>query len=160
MVGKHHLLDDAQRARLDGCTAWPLRVVEDGGRALGVVMRRLPQAFLQVRVLPGTGRRKEGPREVQNLFIAPDLARRLGMPAPTPRQRLQICRDLAAAVHAVHKLDLVVGDVNARNAVFRLTEKPHVMLIDCDAVRKMGSGSACSAAQRAGLGSAGGQGRL
>jgi hypothetical protein len=144
LVATRNQLDHTRRTRLDELAAWPLRVVEDGGVALGVVMRLIPETFFQTRYLPGTGRLASDPREVQNLFVDPGLASRLGMPAPTPTQRLAICRDLAAAVHAVHRMDLVVGDVNARNALFRLTDRPHVILVDCDAVRARGTASPVS----------------
>ena len=61
------------------------------------------------------------------------------MPVPTPTERLMICRDFAAALHLVHKNDLVVGDLSARNGLYRLDERPSVMLVDCDAIRVRGT---------------------
>lgn len=142
LVTMRNRLDPAQRAKLDDRTAWPLRVVEEDGAAVGVVLQLIPETYFQVRTLPGTGRSSRDPREVQNLFIPPPTARRLGMPAPTLEQRLIICRDFAAAVHLVHRHELVVGDLNARNALFRLSGRPAVMLVDCDATRKRGSAPA------------------
>jgi hypothetical protein len=144
LVATRNQLDDVRRARLDELAAWPLRVVEDGGVALGVVMPLIPKTFFQTRFLPGTGRLAHDQREVQNLFVDPGLAARLGMPVPTRAQRLTICRDLAAAVHVVHRMGLVIGDLNARNALFRLTDRPHIMLVDCDAVRIRGTASPLS----------------
>jgi hypothetical protein len=139
LVAKRARLDLPSRDRLDRLAVWPLRVVEEHGAVRGVVLRLIPDSFFQERLLPGTGTVSRDPCEVQNLFLDPALAARLGMPLPTPAQRLTICRDFAAAVHFVHRLGLVVGDLNARNALFRLGQRPNVVLLDCDAVRVRGS---------------------
>lgn len=135
LVKARNTLDPAARARLDYCTAWPLRVVEDGGRVRGVVMPLIPQSFMQTRTLPGTGEQKTSAREVQNLLVPGDRARLVGMPVPTAEERLTICRDLAAALHLLHRHNLVFGDLNARNELFRLDQRPFVMLVDCDGIR-------------------------
>ena len=132
-------LDPAARSRLDQRAAWPLRVVEDGGRVHGVVLPLIPAGFLHTRVLPGTGVRKTSPREVQNLLVPPERARLVGMPVATVEQRLAVCRDLAAALHLLHQHNLVFGDLNARNELFQLGATPAAMLVDCDAVRISGS---------------------
>lgn len=132
-------LDPAAKGRLDLYTAWPLRVVEDGGQVCGVVMPLIPQSFLQTRVLPGTGALKTSAREVQNLLVTPERARVVGMPVPTVGDRLAICRDLAAALHLLHRNNLVFGDLNARNELFRIGERPAVMLVDCDGIRISGN---------------------
>src|SRR5262249_44959465 len=139
LVAVRNRLDAATRTRLDALTCWPLRVVEDNGVVRGVVLRLIPPSFIQERILPGTGARKHDPRDVQNLIVEPGMARRLGMPCPTPQQRLTICRDFAAAVHLVHRLGLVVGDINPRNTLYRVPDRPSIMLLDCDAVRVKGS---------------------
>ena len=132
-------LDPEARRKLDQRTAWPVRVVEDADRVCGVIMPRIPDSYLQTRMLPGTGKIEDGIREVQNLLIPPARALRVGMPVPTPTERLMICRDFAAALHLVHKNDLVVGDLSARNGLYRLDERPSVMLVDCDAIRVRGT---------------------
>jgi hypothetical protein len=139
LVAARSKLPSTERARLDTFATWPLAVVQDGSRACGVVLPLIPDSFFQDRVLPGTGTVHHSLREVQNLFIDAELAERLGMPAPSTRQRLLICRDLAAALHFVHRHRMVVGDINAKNAVFRIDQRPAVMLIDCDAIRIAGS---------------------
>lgn len=139
LVAQRNRLKPAERARLDTLTAWPLRVIEDHGEACGVVLRLIPDSFFQTRVLPGTGRQARGPREVQNLFVDPTRARFLGVPEPTLAQRLLVCRDFASALHMLHRHEMVVGDLNAKNALFRLRDRPSVMLVDCDAIRIKGS---------------------
>ena len=132
-------LDPDARRKLDERAAWPLRVVDEADRVRGVVMPRIPDSYFQERTLPGTGRVENGIREVQNLLIPPARAHRVGMPVPTFSERLMICRDFAAVLHFVHKNGLVVGDLSARNGLYRLDERPSVMLVDCDAIRVRGT---------------------
>jgi hypothetical protein len=131
--------DAAKLHRLDASSTWPVRqVVDDDGVLQGLVLRRIPGSFMHDLLLP-SGAVQTKPREVQFLFIAPDLALRLGTPTPTPDERLKICRDFAATLAFLHgELGVVFGDINARNAVFRLGEEPMVMFVDCDAVRVVG----------------------
>ena len=131
-------LDPDVRATLDQRAAWPLRVVMDRGRVTGVLMKRIPDSYFQKRKLP-SGKKVRDPREIQNLFVEARLAQFVGMPFPTYEQRLLLCRDLAAAMHLVHRNNLIFGDFNARNAVFRVPERPSVMLVDCDAIRIRGT---------------------
>lgn len=130
-------LDAAKRARLDAVTAWPVRVVEEHGQAVGIVMPRIPEPYFD-QVVRNAGVKKSL-REVQNLFIDPARALKVGRPAPTDEQRLRICLDFAAALAFLHdELKIVFGDINPKNAVFRLDDRPMVMFLDCDAVRPTG----------------------
>ncbi|GAA4410474.1 hypothetical protein ACFQV2_03495 [Actinokineospora soli] len=131
-------LNPRDRQRMDAIACWPARAVRENGAVLGVVMPLIPDSFFQERTLP-SGRPLRGPREVQNLFIGADLAVRLGMPRASAADRIAVCRDLAGALSFLHGLGVVFGDVNAKNALFRLTPDPTVMLVDCDAVRIRGS---------------------
>jgi hypothetical protein len=126
-------------ARLDAATAWPVRqVVDSSGAVLGLVLPRIPDSYFEDLRLPSGGHEPRQ-REVQYLIIPPDRALRLNMPTPTPEQRLRICRDFAGALAFLHgELAVTFGDINARNALFRLDAEPTVMLIDCDAVRVRG----------------------
>jgi hypothetical protein len=139
LVRVRNSLGPPARRRLDELAAWPVRVVEEGGLVRGVVMPLIPPSFIQERVLPGSGTVNRTPREIQNLLIPHERARVVGMPWPSLHERLEICRDFAAALHFVHRNNLVLGDLNARNALFRLTERPRVMLVDCDSIRIKGN---------------------
>ncbi|MFE9746354.1 hypothetical protein ACFYOT_15735 [Saccharothrix saharensis] len=130
-------LDEATRARLDAVTAWPVRVVEEQGQAVGIVMPRIPEPFFD-RVVRNAGTKKSL-REVQNLFIEPARALKVGRPAPSDEERLRICLDFTKALVFLHdELKIVFGDINPKNAVFRLDARPMVMFLDCDAVRPVG----------------------
>jgi hypothetical protein len=139
VVAVRNGLSPEKRRKLEEITAWPSRIVSDHGAVCGVVLPRIPDTFFHEITLLGTGLHKRIPCEVQHLFIAPDRARRLHMPIPTPEQRLAVCRDFAAGMAFLHALGIVFGDVNAKNELFRLGSEPMVMFVDCDAVRKAGS---------------------
>jgi hypothetical protein len=138
LVALRNGLPVGQRDHLDAVTSWPVRQVLDQGAVCGLVLPRIPDPFFQEIRLP-SGKRKRQPREVQFLFIPPDKAQLLDLPVPSPAQRLAICRDFAAALAFLHDdLDVVFGDVNARNALYRLDDEPIVMFVDCDAARRKG----------------------
>lgn len=139
LVKFRNALDPDRRAKLDRCTAWPLRVVENGSQVSGVLMPLIDKSFMQTRKLPGTGAKKTSPREVQNLLVPAQRAMLVGMPVVTEEQRMTVCRDLAAALYLLHSEQLVFGDLNAKNELFRIGEYPSVMLVDCDGIRKKGS---------------------
>ncbi|MFE9746358.1 hypothetical protein ACFYOT_15755 [Saccharothrix saharensis] len=138
VVARRLRMDERTRQRLDRTTAWPVRVVEEGGEVRGVLMPLIPDDYFEERVKP-SGVRARTLREVQHLFVEPARAARLGMPAPTTAERLLVCRDLAAVVHLLHGNDMVIGDLNPMNAVFRLADRPCVMLVDCDSIRIKGA---------------------
>ncbi|MFC5287071.1 hypothetical protein ACFPM7_08410 [Actinokineospora guangxiensis] len=138
LVARRLRLDPLKRGRLDSLTAWPLRVVADATAVHGVLVRLIPDSYFEERLLP-SGTPDRSLREFQHLLIDPERARRLGMPAPTKVQRALVCRDFAAAVHLLHDEGVVIGDINPKNAVYRLDRRPTAMLVDCDAVRLRGS---------------------
>ncbi|MFI9386927.1 hypothetical protein [Kutzneria sp. NPDC052558] len=132
-------LDPSRRAMLDAMTVWPLRVVEENGVTRGIVMRRVPNSFADRMLLPGTGRSTQSLREVQNLFIDPTRAKRLGRPVPDLTERLRICRDFAGVLSFLHTdLGVAFGDINPKNELYRLTDRPTVLFLDCDGVRRAG----------------------
>jgi hypothetical protein len=138
IVGVRSRLSPEDQRRLDSIAAWPARVVRDAGQICGVVMPLIADSFFQERTLP-TGRRSTDPREVQNLFVDPEVAGRLGMPQLSMGERMAVCRDLAAALEFLHRHGVVFGDLNAKNELFRVRPEPMVMFVDCDAVRIRGS---------------------
>jgi hypothetical protein len=138
IVGMRSRLSTADRQRLDSMAAWPICTVQKQSVVSGIVMPKIPATFFEARTLP-TGRQKDMPREVQNLFVSAAKCRRLGLPLVNLYDRFAVCRDLAAALAFLHDNNVVFGDVNAKNALFRVPGDPTVMLVDCDAVRVKGS---------------------
>ncbi|OLR91452.1 hypothetical protein BJP25_01040 [Actinokineospora bangkokensis] len=131
-------MDQRARTRLDARTAWPVRTVEEGDEVCGVLMPLIPGDFFRTRSLP-SGEEDRSLCEWQHLFVDPARSKRFGMPTPNLRTRVLLCRDFASALHLLHTNGFVVGDINAKNAVFRLNARPSVMLVDCDAIRVKGS---------------------
>jgi hypothetical protein len=138
VVARRLRMDQATRSRLDRATTWPVRLVEDGGQVSGVLMRLIPDVFFQDRTSP-SGSPIHSLREVQHLFVDPRRSARLGMPAASDSQRIMLCRSFASVLHLLHRNDVVVGDLNSKNAVFVLGTLPAVLLIDCDAIRIKGN---------------------
>lgn len=139
IVGFRRQLDAKEQATLGSLATWPLRMVAENDEVRGVLLQRIPDAYGHERALPGSGTKKRCLQEIQNLFIDPMLAARLTIPLPKPSDRLALCRDFARALHFLHRRDVVFGDINAKNAVYRLGSPPSMMLVDCDAVRFRGS---------------------
>lgn len=138
LVRRRMRMEARIRDRLDARAAWPVRTVEDDGQVCGVLMPLIPNDFFRTRHLP-SGEPDKALCEWQHLFVDPERNRRLGMPAPTTRTRVLLCRDFASVLHLLHTNDFVVGDINAKNAVFRLNARPSVRFVDCDAIRVKGS---------------------
>jgi hypothetical protein len=139
IVSVRNDLDPGRRQRLDNIATWPCRIVIDGGSAVGVVMPRIDASYMDVLSLP-SGKSKRSLREVLNLFAPIERVRNVGRPVPSGRQRLELCRDFAAALAFLHdELHIVFGDINAKNELWRLSSSPMVMFLDCDAVRPRGS---------------------
>jgi hypothetical protein len=133
-------LDDKDRAVLDLRTVWPAAVVEKNGRVCGYVMQEIPDTFMQtIRTTSGT---EPIPREIQHLFVADALARKNIGEIPESTERLALAREAAFVLGFLHKRELIFGDLSYKNAVYALRPKPMVMLLDCDAVRRRGQGSA------------------
>jgi hypothetical protein len=121
---------------------WPVRVVTDGSHgSSGLILALLPDSFfLELRL--SSGRVKRKPAEMQFLFQDDGYCERVGLPSITLAQRQSICRSLVYAMALLDRLDVVYGDLSARNVLFRLRPRPGVMLVDCDAVRARGSAAA------------------
>ncbi|HEY2223961.1 hypothetical protein [Actinomycetospora sp.] len=144
VVAARLALTDADRARLDSMTTWPLRRVVDAGTLHGVVLPRIPPAYYRSMIAPGTGEVKTGPREAQGLMVPePHGTRVLGVTTvPDLDARLVVGRDLAAVLMLLHdRMGFAYGDISAKNVLVRLDESPRVLLIDCDAARPSGSGT-------------------
>lgn len=133
-------LDDPGRRLIDAMTVWPLAIVEDDGRSVGYLMQEIPAPFLQpITTMAGS---ETIPREVQHLFVSDALARRTLGETANRLERLAVARELAFVLGFLHRQELVFGDLSYKNAVYTLRPRPTVMLLDCDAVRARGQGSA------------------
>lgn len=135
-------LSAVERDYLDERSAWPLRLVESGGSVVGILMRRIPDQFGDRIKSQATGSVDWAIREVSLLFIDPARlgGPKVGRQVPDWDQRLAVCRDFAELLDFYHRrLQVVFGDINARNELYRLDGFPSVMFIDCDGARDVRS---------------------
>lgn len=133
--------EGSARRLVDTRTTWPLAVVDDGGATAGYLMRSIPAPYLQDIATLTSGRQRI-PREVQQLFVSDDLARRNLGEVATRAERLALARQLAQTLGFLHGQDLVFGDLSYTNAVYALRPRPSVMLLDCDGLRLRGQRAA------------------
>lgn len=135
-------LPAAQRSRIEQRVIWPLRVVTDpDGSAAGIVMRLIPQIFMQPLQLR-SGATAVEPRELGLLFQSDDDARRLGLPEVPVPIRLAMCARIAASYALLHGAEVIVGDVSGRNVLYSLGAAPGILVVDVDSARVRGSRSA------------------
>jgi DNA-binding helix-hairpin-helix protein with protein kinase domain len=131
-----------QREAFDRSFNWPVRVVADGQPGVaGVILPHLRDDFFIVLRL-SSGTIKQKPAEGQYLFMDRAYCARVGIPFPDEDQRRQLCRSLAYAFGLMDRADVVYGDLSALNFIYRLTPRPAVLLVDCDAVRLHGEAAA------------------
>jgi len=146
-------LSEPDRQTLDRHAVWPLRVVKHpDGRVAGLLMPLIPDEFVQ----SGFSSRQNGgaaprairhERELQFLFVDPDMADRLGHQRVNLQQRLSVCRSFAEALEFLASLNVVFGDISAKNALFKVGPTPAdcaVILVDCDAARVTGTAAGVS----------------
>ncbi|MGX2995814.1 hypothetical protein JNUCC64_16250 [Streptomyces sp. JNUCC 64] len=132
LVAVRRALDPVHRDRLDAEAAWPLCRVVDGGRVTGFLMRRAPEAMTWTTA---TGEVKL--TELAFLTRPPKAAWR-AVAQPTPDERLALAVALVEALHRLHTMGLVLGDLSAANVLWTLRPAPAVHLLDCDGARLVG----------------------
>jgi serine/threonine protein kinase len=138
IVNRRLAMEVDQRRQLDERTAWPLRVVERNGAAVGLLMRLIPHEFFQQLRLR-SGATETVTRELQFLWQDQGWCSRTGVPFASVDERLRLLRGLSLALAILHKANVVYGDISATNVLYRLRPSPAIMLIDCDAVRLSGT---------------------
>jgi len=79
------------------------------------------------------------PREARFLFLDRQAATQRGLEFPDLAVRLLLCQRLAYLIAFLHNNGIVFGDISSRNVLYCLAPTPGVLLVDCDAVRKVGS---------------------
>ncbi|TQL68808.1 hypothetical protein FB381_2705 [Nocardioides albertanoniae] len=112
--------------QVDDFAAWPHTVVLDGLRTAGFLMQRVHDPFL-AGFGPTTAL-----AELGLLINVGDV------PMPGVYERVLLLRALAAAMDALHRQGLVLGDLSPRNIAWSTTPMPRVMLLDCDGIRPAG----------------------
>jgi DNA-binding helix-hairpin-helix protein with protein kinase domain len=122
-------LSSTDTQRLDEWAAWPRTPVvhsDDRRRLVGLVLPRIPVPFY---------RPSGDPRDMEVLLCDDNRMRNIPCEPPSWRERLAIALDCAEYVEFVHGLDLVLGDINYRNELWRPGKQPQSFWIDCDSYR-------------------------
>ncbi|MCZ4120787.1 hypothetical protein [Streptomyces sp. H39-S7] len=127
-------LDAAVGRWLAERSAWPVAIVDQAGRSRGFLMRQVPDDFT-TELATAPGRRRIA--DLQFLLNDQQYIERIGITI-SDRQRLLLLKDLADLLGRLHKLDVAVGDLSARNLLFTLAPRPACFFIDCDAMRLRG----------------------
>ncbi len=129
-------LAEADARLLHERTAWPVAVVERGGRLAGFLMRQVPPMFDTPLRL--TTRYVQKLAQVQLLLNTDDYlaARDLAIDDVF---RLGFLLDTARAMADFHRLGLAVGDLSPNNLLFSREVVPHCFFLDCDAMRLDGA---------------------
>jgi serine/threonine protein kinase len=116
-------------------SAWPCRLVEDGGAVRGFVMPAIPsEFFLDIKKASGI-QRSTG--EFQHLLNGESFLFRRQIPL-TDRHRYELLADTARGLAVFHRHGIAVGDLSPKNLLFSLTPHTKVFFIDCDAMRFRG----------------------
>jgi DNA-binding helix-hairpin-helix protein with protein kinase domain len=126
------------RSALDRGFNWPRRAVQDEqDGASGVILPLIQKDyFLTMRL--SSGELKTKPAEGQFLFQPREYCGRVGIPFATDLERRQLVRSLCYAFAVLERVNVVYGDLSALNFIWRLGNRPGVMLADCDSVRVTG----------------------
>ncbi|MDF9814794.1 hypothetical protein [Streptomyces sp. SPB162] len=127
-------LDAAVGRWLAERSAWPVAIVDHAGRSRGFLMRQVPDDFTtELATAPG----RQRIADFQFLLNDQQYIERIGITI-SDRQRLLLLKDLADLLARLHKLDVAVGDLSAKNLLFTLAPRPACFFIDCDAMRLRG----------------------
>jgi DNA-binding helix-hairpin-helix protein with protein kinase domain len=122
------------RSLCDSMFAWPRRVVVRGGKAVGFLMRAVPNHFYCSFSIAGSEVHRLC--EVQYLMF-PRKASWTGVPVVDMPQRILIAKAAVAAVALLHRDGFVLGDISMTNVLWSNINGGAVFLIDCDGVRKL-----------------------
>jgi hypothetical protein len=128
LVAWRNELSPQERDFLDAYCAWPLVTVTNEGRTVGFLMRSAPAAFW-VDMLG-----EEHTLELQHLIHAA-ASEKLGIPLPSPEQRLALVGQLAEILAFFDDRNIVYGDVSEKNVLWTIQRFPRIFLIDCDNAR-------------------------
>jgi hypothetical protein len=123
-----------QGRAVDDFAAWPKATVMDGHKPIGFVMQRVVEAFTieiagRTRLADMSYLAAE-PRPMWGPIVLPDF-----------NAKLQILRELAGVVSALHARGTVLGDISFANVLWAGGGRNSVMLLDCDGMQFEGQPS-------------------
>jgi DNA-binding helix-hairpin-helix protein with protein kinase domain len=128
---------------LDVPAAWPTGRVFERGRCVGLLMPAAPDRF--TTRLAGRSRLLE-----LQFLLYPRRAMWADLVLPTAAERRALAVGFVRLFQALHRNDVLVGDVSMRNLLWTLAGGPGVHAIDCDGFRLAGRPPAVRPADTAG----------
>ena len=135
LIIQRNMFGEADKEIVDTGTSWPLARVIEGRRIIGCIMRALPDAFY---ITASAGRQ---PAYLSYLCYPPKRSwADIGIPGVS--DRLEIARQVLNLIALLQRYSLVIGDISARNILWKCDTAPRVFLLSCDALRILGSPSA------------------
>lgn len=137
-------LPTPDQARLLSRTVWPKEIVAHGAQPFGFVMDAIDPRFYRKYGL------RANPKDVlcdwnQLIYQAGTAPSHMisEIPRVSAPEAVQLLSDLAQTVDLLHRHDIVVGDMSAKNLVWSVNPLV-VLLIDCDSFRRSGKLGVCA----------------
>lgn len=134
LVSWRRSLAPRDRGRCDSIFAWPRQIVVRDGKAIGFLMRPVPNHFYCSFSIAGSEIRRLC--EVQYLMF-PRKASWTGVPAVDMATRIHLSKAAVSAVALLHRDNLILGDISMANVLWSDISGGAVFFIDCDGVRKL-----------------------
>ncbi|MEU8007715.1 hypothetical protein AB0B66_41705 [Catellatospora sp. NPDC049111] len=137
MVEFRENLSRDERAEIDEVAVWPLAMVLEKGKDVGVVIELIADEFFVAARPPDRQL-----FELGFLCVSANYFTRMGIdPAVTGDEvmRLAVAMRLAFAIEVVHRHRLVFGDLHLKNAVAATRPLARVLLMDCDGIAELGN---------------------
>ncbi len=135
MVSWEDSLDGVTRDRLTALAAWPLAVVDAGGRPVGIAMRDVSDRFAVPFLVP-SGRRQHVLLALEHLLGSDSFLRQRGLDVAldTPLRALVAAR-ISASLAFLHQHGIAVGDLAPSNLLLGFgSGDVRVCFIDCDSM--------------------------
>ncbi|WP_139204037.1 serine/threonine-protein kinase [Rhodococcoides kroppenstedtii] len=108
-------LDDKNQKYLSTLAVWPKALVVENGRALGILMRIIPDTFFFDMILPNKNSRTL--LELQHFYRMDAQKQELGIPLTSDKDKILLVLKLIKGIEFFHRHNLVLGDFSPRNVV-------------------------------------------
>lgn len=119
--------------------SWPSCIVRDHDKFVGFVMPEIPRRFMMT-VQVGSSQTSETRPTEWNYLCHPEYMRnrnvRLSVDYPDDiKVRARLCELFARALTALHRAEVIAGDISGKNLLWSTRPDPAIFLIDADGSR-------------------------
>jgi hypothetical protein len=122
LIALRHGLSALDRKLATRAISWPVaRVVDHKYNTIGILMPAAPKRF-DMETVTLRGHRRVRPLAIDWLAMPDAYCARRGMPIPSWRGRLTVCRDLLNVGALFARNDLIYGDWNYSNAFWSVSD--------------------------------------